>query len=502
MEILIGIDLGTTVLKAAAFDRRSGAALAQAAIRLPVRSAADGTREQDPAEIDAALAETLQAIRRRLGARWASVRGLGLAAQGGSAVIVNRTTGRPLTPLILWNDTRASSLLPEIAARKPAGYWRTLAQREGPGAGLARLVWLRRRQPGLLSPANLYAGAGEYLYFRLTGLWRQDAGNALQIGCYRVARRNLDQGPLDLVGVDKSFFAPMRRGHERHPLSVAAAQRFGLSPEVLVAGPYMDHEAGYLSAFGAGRRPLQCSLGTAWVGNFVLPDDSPGASSIQLVLPSPVGAGRLVVQPLLTGNVTWDWALATFVHSAHRTALSRLDGIFAENLLPPPGLTFLPWLTQANPLEATAMGGGAFFGLGPHTTSAEMLRAVAAGLACEMARVMTEVVASGAVDGVVLGGGASKGRFFRELLAALFAPLPVFSPADEDLSGARGAVFTFSSAAAGARTRRVLPPPAQVRRRLARAYEMYLQVFDRLYGQVKVGQAFHFGQPKRRKTGR
>jgi sugar (pentulose or hexulose) kinase len=499
MDVLIGIDLGTTVLKAAAFDGRSGAALAQAAIRLPVRSVADGTREQDPAAVDAALTETLRTLRRRLGARWAGVRGLGLAAQGGSAVIVRRATGHPLTPLYLWNDTRAYPLLPAIAARKPAGYWRTLARREGPGAGLARLAWLRRRQPQLLSPANLYAGAGEYLYFRLTGLWRQDAGNALQIGCYRVARRDLDQGPLDLVGVDKSFFAPMRCGHERHPLSRAAAERFGLSPEVLVAGPYMDHEAGYLSALGAGARPLQCSLGTAWVANFVLPDDSPGASPFQLVLPSPVGTGRLVVQPLLTGNVTWDWALAAFVHPDHRTALSRLDGIFADDLLPPPGLTALPWLTQPNPLDATAMGGGAFVGLGPHTTSAEMLRAVAAGMAGEMARVMTEVVSSGAVDSVVLGGGAGKGRFFRELLATLFAPLPVYAQVDEDLSGPRGAVFALSRAAAKARTRRVSLLPREVRRRIARAYEMYLQVFGRLGGQVKVGEPFHCGERKRKK---
>lgn len=497
MEILIGIDLGTTVLKAAAFDSRSGAALCQAAIRLKVRSAADGTREQDPAAVDTALAGALRIIRRHLGAKWNSVRGIGLAAQGGSTIIANRTTGKPLTPMILWNDTRAYSLMPEIAAMKPAAYWRELSEREGPGVGLARLVWLRQKRPRLLCPESIYVGAGEYIYFRLTGLWRQDAGNALQIGCYNVARRDLDQEPLDLVDADVSFFAPMRRGHELHPLRRQAVRRFGLSAKVLVAGPYMDHEAGYLSALGASDRPLQCSLGTAWVGNFVLPEGSTGWSPFQLALPSPVNGGRLVVQPLLTGNVTWDWALGTLVDANHKTALSRLGRIFDKELLPPYGLVALPWLARPNPLDGGALGGGAFFGVGPHTTSAEMLRATALGMVCEMARVMAEVVSCGVVNSVVLGGGASKGRFFRELLASLFVPLVVYSSADEDLAGTRGTVFAFSRAAARSGTRRVPRPPQRLRDRVARSYEMYLKVFERLYADVDVGAPFHFGERKR-----
>ncbi|HIE10420.1 MAG TPA: hypothetical protein EYP62_02290, partial [Kiritimatiellae bacterium] len=46
---------------------------------------------------------------------------------------------------------------------------------------------------------------------------------------------------------------------------------------------------------------------------WVEPPASRWRSPFQLVLPSPVGSGHLVVQPLLTGNVTWDWALQTFV---------------------------------------------------------------------------------------------------------------------------------------------------------------------------------------------
>jgi len=494
MEILVGIDLGTTVLKAAALDARTGAVLGQTSIRLQVDSTPGGAREQDPSAIDAAFADTILHLRRRLGRRWRCVCGIGLAAQGGSTIIARRDTGRPLTRMVLWNDSRTLPLLSQIAASKPLAYWRKFSLRDQPGAGLARLVWLRQKRPRLLRPTNIYIGAGEYLHFRMTGLWRQDAGNALQIGCYNVPRRDLDQRPLDLVGANVSFFAPMRRGHEVHPLSKGAAKRLGLSTDVLVAGPYMDHEAGYLSATGSSRRPLQCSLGTAWVGNFILPEITGGRSPIQLVLPAPVGDGRLVVQPLLTGNVTWDWALKTLVHADHEKALERVDRVFGDELLPPCGLASLPWLARPNPLDGEAMGGGAFLGVGPHTTSAEMLRAVAAGMCCEMSRVLEEVKSSGEVDTVVLSGGASRGRFFRATLASLFWPLPVRSVSEEDLAGVRGAVFAFSRKAAAARTLRVRLPPRAVRRGVARGYDLYRRLFDRLYGHEAIGKAFHFGR--------
>ncbi len=45
--LLIGVDLGTTALKAAAFDAVGGALLGAASRRLDTRVEADGTREQD-----------------------------------------------------------------------------------------------------------------------------------------------------------------------------------------------------------------------------------------------------------------------------------------------------------------------------------------------------------------------------------------------------------------------------------------------------------------------
>jgi sugar (pentulose or hexulose) kinase len=470
--LLLGIDLGTTVLKVCAFAREGGALLASAARRLPVVELPDGGREQPMGSLDRALGDCLRAVRERLGRKWRTVRGVGIAAQGGSSIIASRATGRPLTPMILWNDGRTRAHAADLERRQPPARWRRRSLGAAPPAGLGRLLWLREGRPELFREENIHIGAGEYLFFALTGVWRQDAGNAIQIGSYDAARERLEPGLLDLVGVPLSFVAPLRRGHETAPLSRRGARRLGLDEGIPVAGPYIDQEAGYLSAVGVTRS---------------LPSGRRGSSPSELVLPAPVGRGRLVVQPLLAGNRTWDWALGTFGGAEPLRTAARA---FGRALLPARGLTLVPWLTLPNPLEPSAQGSGALLGLSDRTSAEDVLRAAACGLSFELLRVLASVRDGGLVDGVVLGGGASKGPWFRTLIAALFEPLPVLHARDEDSGVARGALFALDPRVARSRSRRVEPPPPAVGERVRERYEAYRAVFERFCGRVAAGRPY------------
>lgn len=504
-DILLGIDLGTSVLKVCAFDGRDGARLAFAARPLPVDELPGGGREQPVGSVDRAFFRCVETVRESLGRKWRAVRGIGVAAQGGSSIIASRASGRPITRMVLWNDGRTGGHTAELARRHPAGTWRRHTLGSVPPAGLGRLIWLRETNPelfggdlsgrgqttgDLLRDATIHIGAGEHLFFALTGVWRQDAGNAIQIGSYHAGKGRLDPGLLDLIGVPLSFVAPLRRGHETSPLGARAARRLGLDAGIPVAGPYLDQEAGYLAAAGAARRPLHVSLGTAWVGNFTLPRGWSGSSPTQLVLPSPSGrkgAGSLVVQPLLAGNRAWDWALETFGGGEPLRAAARA---FAKRLLPARELTVLPFITRPNPLDPTAHGGGAVLGLSDRTGPEDMIRAVACGLAFELLRVLEPVRNARVVDRIVLDGGASKGIWFQKLIASLFAPLEVLLAREEDTSVARGALSAFGREVARTRTRRVLPPSQPMWELIWRRYQAYRAAFGAVYGGVRAGRPF------------
>ena len=141
--VLLGVDLGTTVLKAAAFDAVTGALLARASRRIPVEVRGEGLREQDVAAVDRSLGGAVAELQEALGDAWGRVAGVGIASQGGSTIIAERDTGRPLTPMILWNDARGQAYADEVAERFPASYWRRFALREAAPEGIGRsdLAW-------------------------------------------------------------------------------------------------------------------------------------------------------------------------------------------------------------------------------------------------------------------------------------------------------------------------------------------------------------------------
>jgi xylulokinase len=397
--------------------------------------------------------------------------------------------------MVLWNDGRSGPYLERLGAGPD--FWRELHMRDLPAEGLGRLLMLRERYPQYFVDGFIHCGAGELTFHRLTQEWRQDPGHAIQIGAYDARAQQLDPRPFDLIGLDLDFIAPLRQGHETAPLSNQAANRYGLPTGIPVAGPYIDQEAGYLSAQLAGARPLQCSLGTAWVGNFELPRGAGGGSEFQLPLPPLAGGERLVVQPLLTGNAFWDWgcnhlaAQDAEYHSRYESANSRLRGDY----VPPEGLTAIPYLAQANPLAPNAHGAAAFSGIGPNVTRDDLLRALVAGMCCELRRVFEHVAQCGAADCVVIGGGTCNSAAFRKFIAALFHPLSVRRQMDPDLAGARGCLYAFSRDVAASRNRAVKPPHPTVLAGARRAYDDYLTLHERVCGGMPGAGVFRCEPP-------
>ena len=486
----LGLDIGSTSLKAAVFDARRGRLLAQAEHRLVLDVDETGKREQDPAALLRALGAAVASLREQVADRWNDIRGIGLAAQGGSTILVDRRTGAAATPIFLWNDTRAFGHFHKIAAQFPARWWRAFALSDGPGMGLARARWIREQWPHLFKTDPLCVGVGEHAYFALTGEWRQDACHARQSGCYDAVNNRITTLPMTKLGLPENLFAPLRQSHEMHALTPEGAALLRLPVGIPVAGPYNDHEAGYLSVLRASRRPLECSLGTAWVGNFVLPPAFSGRAPFQICIHSPTGNGRQIIMPLMTGNVTLEWALATFVHSDRQTALDRADGILAERLLPPPGLVALPWLNRPNALRPTQTGCGGFFGIGPATTPADLFRAVVAAMVFEFARVLDPVIKSGAVDSLVLCGGTARNAHICSLFAALFAPLPLRRVVEAELMGTRGCLHAFAPKISHAPTTPLRSDHRIDRKELAAARALYLETFDRLCGHVPEGKPY------------
>ncbi|MDZ4860785.1 MAG: FGGY family carbohydrate kinase [Candidatus Hydrogenedentes bacterium] len=499
--VLIGIDAGTTVFKAAAFDARSGKVLALSQHPLAVISSKPGWRETPIAALNNALDVTMRELRVHVGARWKNVTAIGIAAQGGSTIVVDRTSRKPFTNMILWSDARGNECSRVERKRKTEAWWRARMLNNWMPAGLGRLKWLITNHPELCKSKNaMFIGAGEYLYHTFTGRWFQDRGSALQIGTYSPSTGKLGTGPIVslIPSLRENQFAPLRKTNATHPLSLAASARFCLlNSNLIVAGPYMDQEAGLLSVSGVSTNPLQISLGTAWVGNFKISKHGLGFAGLQFVVRGADKDDRIVILPLLTGNSAWDWALAQFAGSRKKNTLQAADQIFRESLLPPDGMVCIPWLMQANPIDSAYQGAGTFFGVSADTTAADFLRAVSCGMCFELFRVFQTLKDARKIDSVILSGGAAKGAHFQNLIATLFAPLPVYVQRNEDTAAARGALVAFNATMTKSPVTRISALRGKAAVAIITAYDTYLNTYAACTGKHPLGVPYTFTKEKR-----
>jgi glycerol kinase len=113
-ELLLGIDEGTTAVKAALFDRDLRP-IAQARRALALSHPGADRVEQSPAEILDAVVATVAEVLEQAGGR--EVIAVGLDHHGESVLAWDADGGRALTPVIVWQDKRQQSLLERIDRR-------------------------------------------------------------------------------------------------------------------------------------------------------------------------------------------------------------------------------------------------------------------------------------------------------------------------------------------------------------------------------------------------
>src|SRR5437899_984377 len=112
-ELLLGIDVGTTAVKVAAFTE-DGARVAAHTVGYPVHRPHPGWAEQDPLDWWRGCLRGIRAVLAELRGR--RIRAIGLVSQVNTHLLAGADL-RPLSPAIIWQDTRCAEDARELDAR-------------------------------------------------------------------------------------------------------------------------------------------------------------------------------------------------------------------------------------------------------------------------------------------------------------------------------------------------------------------------------------------------
>ncbi len=239
---LLGLDIGSSFVKASLLDAGTGRAAAAAsapASEMAIAAPRPGWAEQDPRDWWRHAVTATREVLARTGAAPASVRGIGISYQMHGLVLVDRR-GNPLRPSIIWCDSRAVPV--GEAAFDRIGRLTCLARvLNSPGNfTAAKLAWVKANEPDVFAAADKAMLPGDYIALRLTGKAATTA-SGLSEG---VLWDFLDHGPsadvLDALGLPARLLPDLVRTFgDQGTVGEEAAAETGLA-----AGTPVSYRAG------------------------------------------------------------------------------------------------------------------------------------------------------------------------------------------------------------------------------------------------------------------
>jgi erythritol kinase len=429
--IIIGVDAGTSVMKAVAFTI-DGRQLAVAAIPNNYVTLSDGGVEQDMTRTWADAATTLRQLTEKIPDLASRLIAISVTGQGDGMWLIDKD-GEPVGPATIWLDSRAASIVEEyVGTEKYAAHY----ERTGTGLTVVqmsgKLAWMHRHRPEILAKATQAFHCKDWLYFKLAGTRVTDPSEAnFTFGDFKT--RIYQPDILDDLGVGhaKALLPPIVDGTmECGRLTDAAATATGLKAGTPVCLGYIDVVC---TGLGGGlfdpTRQSGCTIvGSTGMHMCLRPDTSTvqlnaEKSGFTIAFPAPGMVSQMQSNLAATLNIDWLLDVARGVLSEEGIERSRGDLLkgMDEKILArePAKLLYHPYISRAGErgpfmeLSARAM----FNGLDTTTDYYDMMRAVFEGLA--FAARDCYAVMGPIPKEIRLTGGAARSKALRLILASV-----------------------------------------------------------------------------------
>ena len=445
MAMLIGIDLGTSGIKAVLIEGLTRV-VATSSEAIAVSRPQVGWSEQDPNLWVNAVLLCLDRLARDAAPEMAAVSGIGLSGQMLAALILDESH-RPIRPAMLWNDQRAVAECDALLAMVPDIGQRTNGTPD-PGITAPKLMWLARHEPQAMERARMLVLTKDFVRLALSGELAtepSDAGGTQLLDC------RSGQWDADLcasVGWNRAHLPPVLDSWaEAGRLRPALLTRWGMAGPVSVAAGAGDNMGSTLGAGGARPGEAVLTIGTSGVVCIVDHAFHPGPENAILTSAHVVPGTYLSMGVVMSATASLDW-LGRLTGNDAATLNAQAEDFVATGRLEQ-GPLFLPSLTGIRtPLNRPDLL-GRMAGLHPGVTPGALAYATMEGVAFQFADCVAAQRQTGVqADSFTVVGGGTRSRLWLRLIASALG-VEVGLVARADIAGPIGAA-RLAAVAAGA----------------------------------------------------
>lgn len=437
MNTYIGLDLGTSMLKAIAIDD-SGKTLAKAAKEIPLISHATGWAEQSCERWWSSALEVLHLIGTKIDVK--RVKGIGLSGQMHGLVLYGADNS-VLRRAIVWMDKRSQAEAEAILER--IGRNRLYSITGNPiftGFLFPSLLWVKKHEPEIFKKTVRVSSPKDYIAYRLTGNLRTEPTDALATAAFDYKKNRWSEKIVTGMGIDLSLFPDIQPTKTPYGEVSKKVSRITGIPEGI---PVFGGSDQSMAAMGCGLiKEGQSAIAISTGGQFLtvakkgIIDTKRRLHTLNHVVDS-VG---LYMAATLSAGFSLRWFKDSIVEQEDRLYPKFLNGV--GDVAPgSEGLFFLPFLAGERTPYFNANLRGAFIGLSLSHTRIHMVRSIIEGVAYSMRDCLTVFTQMNLpITKIILSGGGTKDPIWRQIIADVVG-IPMETINIEDHSPFGAAIF-------------------------------------------------------------
>lgn len=414
MSHVIGLDIGTSGIKAGAMDRHGRLSfLEREAYHLSFPQS--GWVEIDPQEIWEKSARLIRRISHQLQAEGGSVDGLSLSCFCNASIFMDHQ-GDPLGPGIMYMDKRSVEEVQAMAkVVHPDEQFRITKNRVEPGVySVSSLLWIKHHLPDIYSKAYKWGHLSTYILHKLTGEFVMDWTQASFTGLYDIVHYEWSKDLLQAYGIELSLLPEMVDPAESIG-NICSSAELGFA-HIPVAAGGADTACSTLS-LGIGPNQMFESVGTSDV--LTVCSDQTDHFDNRFMNRCHILKNRWLSHgPMSTAGASIRWYYETFLQE-QGSMDSLLDELPKLSQPGAHGVFFLPYMHGERSPIWDHEARGVFAGLHLSTSRADMLQAIFEGCAFGLRQIyeIIEETYPYSFSGFPAIGGGAKNRHWTQIKA-------------------------------------------------------------------------------------
>lgn len=428
IRVVIGIDVGTSGVKVVAVDR-DGHHVGVGTSAFSPSTPQPGWAEELPEDWWDATSEAIRACYADSNSPIAAA-AVSLSGHMSGLVLLDEY-GASTRPCMLLADSRGN----DEASAIDEGTRARIVQRSGnvPGSAfaLAKLLWVKKREPSAFSRSQHVLLPKDYVRYRLTDAIHTeptDAGNLLLLNSERT---DWDTDLVEQLGLDVSLFPTLLQSTDISGyVSDAASRMCGIPAGTPVVAGGADMACAAVGAGALREDVAAITIGTASPVIAVVPGVHRAGVEKVTFHPHAVSGRQYAMGTVFSGGLAMRWLArafgemdeATSEPSAYFTRLSQEAG---KSRPGSDGVLFLPFLLGSSTPFWNSRDRAAWLGLSYSSSRSDIVRAVMEGVAYNC-RDSVEIFHEMGVQpqSVHLAGGGAQSVLWRQIMANVFG-LPI-----------------------------------------------------------------------------